>query len=51
MTLIWVHSILIPRLKYLKHLNPNTGKRNGNVLSWETRMQIAVEAAQGEENS
>ncbi|KAL0696686.1 hypothetical protein Bca4012_063866 [Brassica carinata] len=23
------------------------GKRSGNVLSWETRMQIAVEAAQG----
>ncbi|KAL1210939.1 putative LRR receptor-like protein kinase [Cardamine amara subsp. amara] len=23
------------------------GKRGGNVLSWETRMQIAVEAAQG----
>ncbi|KAF8080475.1 hypothetical protein N665_0940s0011, partial [Sinapis alba] len=24
-----------------------SGKRGGNVLSWETRMQIAVEAAQG----
>ena len=47
-TLIWVQSILISQLKYLKHSKTNTGKRSGNVLSWETRMQIAVEAAQGE---
>ena len=32
----------------LKHSKPITGKRGGNVLTWENRMQIAVEAAQGE---
>ncbi|CAN6997898.1 unnamed protein product [Brassica rapa subsp. trilocularis] len=30
-----------------KHSKPITGKRGGNVLTWENRMQIAVEAAQG----
>jgi len=34
----------------LKHSKPGTGKHSVNVLSWETRMQIAVEAAQGELN-
>ncbi|CAD5315271.1 unnamed protein product [Arabidopsis thaliana] len=34
-------------LDSLKHSKPGTGKHSVNVLSWETRMQIAVEAAQG----
>ncbi|CAE5959970.1 unnamed protein product [Arabidopsis arenosa] len=34
-----------------KYSKPGLGKRGGNVLTWENRMQIAVEAAQGEQNS
>ncbi|XP_048616402.1 probable LRR receptor-like serine/threonine-protein kinase At1g51860 isoform X1 [Brassica napus] len=31
----------------LRHSKIGTGKRGGNVLTWENRMQIAVESAQG----
>ncbi|XP_018515540.2 probable LRR receptor-like serine/threonine-protein kinase At1g51860 isoform X1 [Brassica rapa] len=31
----------------LRHSKLGTGKRGGNVITWENRMQIAVESAQG----